>query len=104
MPGWQGSDRRQRLPDDWEKIRKRVLIRDRRRCTWLLDDGVRCGMPATDVDHIKPGDDHGESNLRSLCSDHHQAKSSCEGAAAKAANWRRQDRKYRRVEAHPGAL
>jgi hypothetical protein len=56
------------------------------------------------VDHIKPGDDHSESNLRSLCSWHHGKKSGAEGGTAARKNWRRQDRKFRRTEDHPGLL
>ncbi|MEU9126596.1 hypothetical protein AB0D08_00515 [Kitasatospora sp. NPDC048540] len=56
------------------------------------------------MDHIVPGDDHREANLRSLCGWHHRAKSSREGAVAKAAARRRQDRKFRRTEGHPGLL
>ncbi|AFV51322.1 hypothetical protein FDG66_gp02 [Streptomyces phage phiCAM] len=43
-------------------------------------------------------------NLRALCSWHHGQKSGAEGAAAKAANWRRQNQKFRRSEDHPGLL
>jgi 5-methylcytosine-specific restriction enzyme A len=61
-------------------------------------------MDATDVDHIRPGDDHSESNLRSLCGFHHQKKSSHEGGAAMAAKRRDIEKKFRRQEAHPGLL
>lgn len=104
MPGWQNSDRRSRLPADWPKRRRRVLIRDGHRCTHRSADGVRCSEPATDVDHIVPGDDHRESNLRSLCAGHHRAKSSAEGARAQAAQRRRIDKRFRRTEDHPGLL
>lgn len=104
MPGgWAGSDRLQRLPPDWAKIRKRILRRDGFRCTHI-DDGVRCAEPATDVDHIRPGDDHRETNLRSLCGPHHQAKSSREGAEALKKKRRQIDQRFRRREAHPGLL
>ncbi|QEQ94034.1 HNH endonuclease [Streptomyces phage Saftant] len=104
MAGWQGSDRRLRLPPDWPKIRARILRRDGHRCTHRDDYGTRCSELATDVDHIKPGDDHSESNLRSLCSWHHGKKSGAEGGTAARKNWRRQDRKFRRTEDHPGLL
>jgi 5-methylcytosine-specific restriction protein A len=104
MPRWEGSDRRTRLPPDWPKIRRRVLRRDQHRCTARDADNVRCPQPATDVDHIRAGDDHRDANLTSLCGWHHQRKSSREGAAARAAQRRRNDRRYRRSEEHPGLV
>lgn len=102
MPNWNGSNRRERLPADWPRIRLRVLRRDGHRCTHTLNDGVRCGLPATDVDHVRPGDDHSESNLTSLCESHHQTKSGREGAAAMHAKRRQIEKKFRRTESHPG--
>lgn len=101
---WQGSNRKARLPEDWARRRMRVLIRDGRQCTHHDIEGVQCLERATDVDHIRPGDDHSETNLRSLCSDHHQTKSSREGGNARVAQWRSNDRKFRRHEGHPGFL
>lgn len=102
--GWQGSTRRQRLPPDWSRIRKRILRRDGHRCTERGLDDVRCYEVATEVDHIRPGDDHSDANLRALCSWHHQKKSSQEGGAALARKRRAIDQSYRRREAHPGLL
>ncbi|QMP84547.1 HNH endonuclease [Streptomyces phage Endor2] len=104
VSGWQNSNRRDRLPPDWFKIRARVLRRDGHTCTHRDANGIRCADLATDVDHIRPGDDHSMENLRALCSWHHGQKSGAEGAAAKAANWRRQNQKFRRSEDHPGLL
>lgn len=105
MPGWIGSDRRDRLPADWSRIRKRILRRDGYQCVHLdPDSGERCTEHATDVDHIRPGDDHSETNLRSLCKWHHQKKSSHEGGVALAEMRRRNEAKFRRHEAHPGDL
>ncbi|MGZ2360741.1 HNH endonuclease [Streptomyces sp. 372A] len=104
MPYWSSSDRRSRLPKDWPQIRVRILRRDGHRCTARNDYGARCAEPATDVDHILPGDDHRESNLQSLCGWHHRVKSSQEGAAAQAAIRRRHNRRFRRTEEHPGLL
>ncbi|GGY88412.1 HNH endonuclease [Streptomyces nitrosporeus] len=81
---WEGSTRRQRLPKNWPAIRRRVIRRDEGRCTALYSDGRRCELPGTDVDHIVPGDDHREANLRLLCPWHHQRKSSAEGGTAAA--------------------
>ena len=96
---WAGSDRRTELPPNWEtEIRPAVLQRDRHRCQWLTHD-TRCGRPARQVDHIRPGSDHSLRNLRALCDDHHAAKSSAEGNAARWAN-----RATRPAEQHPGLL
>lgn len=91
--GWQGSTRKARLPENWSYLRGLVLDRDGGRCT---EPG--CGWPATDVDHIVPGDDHSLGNLRSLCAGHHRRKSSSEGGRARAARGRRA------VEPHPGLI
>lgn len=104
MSQWQGSDRSSRLPADWAKIRRRVFKRDGYRCVETMQDGTRCPEPAEECDHIRRGDDHRDENLRSLCSWHHQRKSSSEGAQAKAAIWRKNNRKFRRAETHPGLL
>lgn len=104
MPGWQGSDRRDRLPADWQKIRARILKRDGYRCTARLEDDSRCPEPATDVDHVRRGDIHEDWNLTSLCGWHHARKSSREGAEAAARKRRAQRKKFRRVETHPGLL
>ncbi|PCG86366.1 HNH endonuclease [Streptomyces sp. WZ.A104] len=102
--GWSSSSRRDRLPANWPQIRARVLRRDRNQCTARNQYGVRCPEIATDVDHIKPGDDHREANLQSLCGWHHRVKSSREGAVASAAVRRRNARRFRRTEDHPGLL
>lgn len=79
--GWAGSTRRARLPKDWPTIRARILDRDGHACTWQ-DDGHRCGVLATEVDHVRRGDDHRDANLRSLCTYHHRRKTGREGQAA----------------------
>lgn len=103
MGQWAGSNRREQLPANWQTIRRLTLRRDDHRCTWR-HEGVRCPEVATDVDHIRPGNDHADENLRSLCGFHHLKKSSAEGGAARAAIWRRNNRKFRRTESHPGLL
>jgi 5-methylcytosine-specific restriction endonuclease McrA len=95
---WLDSDRSARLPDAWPKIRRRIFRRDGHRCTWI-DDGQRCTAEATEVDHIHPGDDHSDHNLRSLCTRHHARKSSAEGHAARYRHPRR-----RPPDPHPGLL
>ena len=95
---WNGSDRRERLPANWPAIRLRVLRRDCWRCMARMSDGTRCSEPATDVDHITPGDDHSPANLQALCRWHHGQKSAREGAAASVA--KRASRERER-EQHP---
>lgn len=104
IPNWEGSSRRDGLPQDWPEKRVRVLRRDGHRCTHRDQYGDRCEELATDVDHIVPGDDHREINLRALCGHHHQAKSSREGALALAARRRQMNKRFRRTEAHPGLI
>ncbi|MEU4155709.1 hypothetical protein [Actinoplanes sp. NPDC026670] len=67
-------------------------------------DGVRCPEPASDVDHIRAGDDHSDSNLRAICAYHHDRKSGREGGLAAAKARARHRKKFNRQEAHPGAL
>ena len=98
---WETSDRRARLPSDWYKIRQRVLKRDRFRCQ-VRDESGWCAEEATDVDHIRRGDDHRMENLRSICQWHHRKKSSQEGAAAAVAKRREISARFRREERHPG--
>jgi 5-methylcytosine-specific restriction endonuclease McrA len=99
MTAWRGSTRRYRLPPDWKKRRQVVLARDGYRCTWV-ENGVRCPRPATDVDHIRPGDDHSLTNLRSLCRQHHLSKSGREGRAAH----RPRPSRLRPQPPHPGLI
>ncbi len=96
---WDGSQRKSQLPDDWSHRRMAVLRRDGYQCQWRTD-GVRCGRPASDVDHIKRGDDHSHGNLQSLCSWHHDRKSSAEGAAAR----KPKRSMYLPAEVHPADL
>ncbi|WP_282203877.1 HNH endonuclease [Kitasatospora fiedleri] len=79
---WSTSNRRSELPRDWARIRRRILRRDRGACTNTFSDGRQCEQPATDVDHIVPGNDHSDTNLRSLCGWCHRHKSSSEGGTA----------------------
>jgi hypothetical protein len=90
------EDHAARLPADWLARRARVLARDGHRCT-ASNDGTRCTRAATDVDHIRRGDNHNETNLTSLCGWHHARKSSAEGNTA-----RTRPTQARPRERHPG--
>ncbi|GAB7187166.1 hypothetical protein ATKI12_6997 [Kitasatospora sp. Ki12] len=89
---WTTSDRRDRLPADWQRTRRRILCRDGGRCTATFSTGRRCSARATDVDHIIPGDDHTDDNLRALCGWCHAKKSAHEGGTAAGQRAARQAR------------
>ncbi len=92
--GWQGSDRKSRLPSNWATIRRKVLDRDPicKLC------GVR---PSTHCDHIEAKTDaHAEDRLQGVCEPCHLQKSSREGLAAQRANPR--PGRTRPQEPHPG--
>ena len=74
----------------------------------LREAGGRCEMRvegclgvASEVDHIRAGDDHSRSNLRAVCRRCHALKSSAEGNA-RSAELRRLKR--RPAERHPGVV
>lgn len=120
---WAGSDRRSTLPPDWAtRVRPAILTRDDYRCTWLGDLtqdgrpgdylqavewnilhllGNRCASTATDVDHIGPPDDHTATNLRALCSWHHNHRSSRQGVHGRA---QRAHLRQRPITPHPGLI
>jgi 5-methylcytosine-specific restriction endonuclease McrA len=75
-------------------LRRYILERDAYRCR--LGFSV-CTIQATEVDHIRRGDDHHETNLQAVCRNCHQVKSSHEGDAAKP-------KTKRPPERHPGLL
>ena len=99
---WEGSDRSSRLPSDWPKIRQERLKKDGYRCVWKLPKtGARCPRGATEVDHIRPGDDHSMGNLRSLCEDHHKLKTAMDNRRAKR---KIKASRFRHAEEHPGRV
>ena len=100
MP-WESSDRRDQLPSDWASIRREVFRRKGKRCVWRLPSGRQCPRPATDIDHIRGGDDHRISNLRPLCEHHHKKRTAQQAIAARKGRYRI---KRRPVEDDPGAL
>jgi 5-methylcytosine-specific restriction protein A len=103
QPPWAGSTRRARLPKEWHAQRQRILRIHGRICHL-------CGGPGADaVDHVRPGDDHSDENLRPVhdkvpphC---HRAKSSAEGGQANGVRRRAQVAARKRpAEAHPGEV
>jgi 5-methylcytosine-specific restriction protein A len=91
VPGWEGSTRRDTLPRDWPERRRKVIVRDKGLCQWLDSDGLSrnldgepiCGAPGTDVDHAGHRLDHRVSQLRLLCSKHHNRRSAQQGGLAR---------------------
>lgn len=102
---WANSDRKSRLPRDWQQRRKKIIARASKdqsfaRCENIDDElQLRCSNVGRDVDHIQAGDDHSLTNLRLLCVGCHQAKTTQEGVAARAA---RRAHRHRPAEPHPG--
>ncbi|ASR77109.1 HNH endonuclease [Mycobacterium phage MyraDee] len=95
---WTSSNRSKDLPSDWEDRRSRVL----RAAEWICEIGIDgCLIKATDVDHIRRGNDHSIGNLRAACSWCHDRKSSAEGHARKR---ELRARRRRPTERHPGSL
>lgn len=102
MSGWEGSDRRERLPANWAKLRAKRLEIDGGQCTWRLPSKKRCPRPATEVDHkVAMSDDHRITALQSLCADHHTAKTVLDARKGKAA---KKALRRRPPEEHPGRL
>ena len=92
--GWQGSDRKARLPSNWRQIRARVLARD-------LICKICDVRPSTHCDHIEAKTDaHVDDRLQGVCGPCHDQKSSREGNAARHANPR--PGRNRPPEEHPG--
>ncbi|PBD00295.1 5-methylcytosine-specific restriction protein A [Streptomyces sp. Ag82_O1-15] len=97
MPNnWHTSTRKSRLPADWEKRRKAVLLRD--------PVCVLCGVrESTIADHIEPmTDDHRLEALQGACDPCHRQKTAAEAAAARAAS--PQPTRRRPPEDHPGLI
>lgn len=95
------SARKARLPSNWygpHGLREAVLHRDSGACQWAGTTGP-CGETATEVDHIRAGDDHSMGNLQALCSYHHRRKTASEAGHSKA---RTKVSTKRTPEPHPG--
>lgn len=89
-----GSWRTTKLPDDWNTLRAAVLIRDNHMCQNPRHGGKKCPNKATEVDHIKRGDDHSLSNLQAICRICHGRKTQAEGQQQKLDNVLRPKEKH----------
>jgi len=97
---WATSDRRQRLPPNWQATRAQVRARAQGRCEATTHD-PDCDGRGTDADHITPGDDHTPGNLAWLSGPCHMAKTARETAARNTA---RAAMRRRPIETHPGEM
>jgi 5-methylcytosine-specific restriction endonuclease McrA len=95
---WDSSRRRLELPANWSRLRRQVLREAEGRCEIRL---AGCVGEASEVDHIRRGDDHSRSNLRAVCRRCHALKSSAEGNARLAELRRLRRRPEGR---HPGGV
>lgn len=88
MP-WSTSDRRDRLPTDWQSTVARILARDGHRCRQKLPSGLRCPRSRAsghrvEVDHRWSPDRHDDANLWTLCAHHHKQKTQREAQEARS--------------------
>lgn len=98
---WETSNRRSRLPTDWNtRIRPEVRRRASGQCQ-AEHHAPRCDGTGTDADHIITGDDHSYANLQWLSKPCHDAKTAREAAARSTA---RATMRRRPPERHPGAI
>lgn len=94
---WNTSNRRERLPSNWDSLRQSVLRRDNHRCQLRL---AGCKTIATEVDHRQRGDNHALDNLWAVCRSCHSQKTQTE---AQEARRKKRTARFRPVERHPGA-
>lgn len=95
---WAASDRRQRLPANWEDIRAQVKRRANGLCEYT-NHHPKCTGIGTDADHITPGDNHHPDNLQWLSYPCHKRKTATETANRNRA---RAAARTRPTEPHPG--
>lgn len=94
---WSSSNRRQELPPDWEENYRLPTLREAKGMCQIRLPG--CLGKATEVDHIRRGNDHSRGNRRAACSFCHGKKSSAEGVAQRR---KLKALKKRPAERHPG--
>lgn len=97
---WETSDRKERLPDNWPKIRAMVKARAKGKCEATVH-ARGCGGWGSDADHITAGDNHSLANLQWLSGACHRAKTNHETSQR---NRERKAARYRPKEQHPGSI
>lgn len=95
---WSTSDRKERLPDNWQALRRACKARAKGRCQ-AEQHAKNCGGWGSDADHITADDDHRLDNLQWLSGPCHRAKTARESAARNTA---RKKARTRPQEQHPG--
>jgi 5-methylcytosine-specific restriction protein A len=90
---WSTSDRRDRLPLDWDARVRAVKKRAKSMCeaAYHVEE---CDLRGRDVDHIRQGDDHSLDNLQLLSGPCHAAKTRLDNGYSAAV--------MAPVEKHPG--
>lgn len=78
---WSSSDRRTRLPDNWDALRAECKRLAQGRCQYPVHHPT-CDGIGTDCDHIKQGDDHRQANLQWLSGPCHDRKTRLDNDAA----------------------
>lgn len=103
---WTTSNRRTRLPKNWNQLRKQILQTTNGKCAGLATPGwgtgywedgphgtpyagprwhhTNCTTHATDIDHIRRGDSNRPDNLQPLCHPCHASKTTAEVRAIHA--------------------
>jgi 5-methylcytosine-specific restriction enzyme A len=99
-PAWQGSNRRERLPDDWDERRAEAHRRNPQHICHM------CGLPGgSDLDHIRRGDDHRQENLDWIHSrrdyDEGRSKTNCHGRKTGAEGAAARQPLNRPADVHP---
>lgn len=100
---WADSTRRDTLPPDWPRIRRRVLARDHHQCR--IRTPSICTDHATDIDHTAGPGDHRDEALRAACGPCHRDRSAQQGGhASTTARRHRAAARTRAGEPHPGII
>ena len=94
MPGWSGSNRRQRLPKDWPQRRAAAKAKADGMCQAKIHE-PDCNGIGSECDHVIAGDNHALNNLQWLSKPCHAAKT------LREAQWHNVGR-IRPPEPHPG--
>lgn len=97
---WSTSDRKDRLPPNWQEIRRIVKARAKGKCEAEVH-AKGCPGWGSEADHIIPGDDHRIESIQWLSGPCHWAKTNRETAAR---NRERKTARYKPSEQHPGRL